>query len=314
MSNQKPDWSTEKFREMLIYQRKFMWREDTLDIYAKWAGFKKGMIVTDIGCGLGFLGYSFWDHFGSNGHYIGVDTNLSLLKDASNASHDWPEGGVITFINGNAYNIPIPDNTCDMVMCQTLLMHLKRPEDCLKEMKRITKPGGVILCSEPDNLSSMLSKRFWTLPDYDLDEMLLMMKVIILSCKGRINLGLGDFNIGVKITHMMGRLGLIDIDARLNDGVWFVEPPYSGEKQLHRLKIIKRNMLEDEHVQFWREKNREEFIAGGGTSEEYERYIQCLDRIKPLFTEQIENGTFASCGSSDMYFIKGRKPESSKSG
>ena len=35
-------------------------------------------------------------------------------------------------------------------------MHLEEPGKALAEMKRIVKPGGIVICMEPDNLSNSM--------------------------------------------------------------------------------------------------------------------------------------------------------------
>lgn len=304
------DWSEDRFKEMLVYQRKFLWHDDTIDKLAVWMGLYQGMTAVDVGCGLGYLGYTFWPYFGEGGHYIGVDRSLKLLKeDASKASADWASGGNASFVNGDAYSIPLADNSADRVMCQVVLMHLEKPEAALTEMVRVTRPGGLIMCNEPDNLSSMLVKKYNSIPELSTEELLLSFKIALICNKGRIKLGQGDTNIGIKVVHMMNELGLTNIDARINDGVWFIEPPYEGPIQQHRLKIAKKNMLDEKEYKFWEERTKEEFLAGGGNPEEYDRYIAIGDRLRPIIKEQIEKDEFFACGSNDLYIIKGTKPK-----
>ncbi len=116
-------------------------------------------------------------------------------------------------------------------MCQTLLMHLEKPELALAEMVRVVKPGGLIMCNEPDNLSTMLAKHYWSIPELDIEEELLIKKVYLITNKGHIKLGRGDQNIGSKVPVMMKRLALTEIEARMNDKVQFLHPPYEGPLQ-----------------------------------------------------------------------------------
>ncbi|MCP4646257.1 MAG: methyltransferase domain-containing protein, partial [bacterium] len=139
---------------MIIEQRKFMWRDDSIEMYSRWMNLRQGMKVVDVGCGLGYLGWTYWQYFGKGGNYFGVDRSANLVNEASENSRDWAEGGNAYFVNADAYNLPFPNNYADWTMCQTLLMHLEFPEKALAEMVRVTKPGGLIMCNEPDNLSS----------------------------------------------------------------------------------------------------------------------------------------------------------------
>jgi len=303
----KVDWSKGCWKEMLVEQRKFMWHKDTIDKLAVWLELKPGMTAVDVGCGLGNLGYTYWPYFGKGGRYLGVDVSEELIQEAAEASREWAIGGEAKFMVGDVYKLPFSDNFVDRVMCQTLLMHLENPELALSEMIRVAKPGGLITCNEPDNLSAMLTKPYWSMPDLDIDEELLVKKVHLICHKGRIKLGRGDNSIGSKVPAMMKNLGLIEIDARMNDIVHFLIPPYEDPRQQHLLKMVKKTQL-DEH-EFWMERTKEEFLAGGGNPEEYERFREISERLKPILQQQIEEGRFAACGPSFFYVIKGRKPE-----
>lgn len=306
-TDKKIDWSEGRWKEMLIQQRKLIWREDTLNMFAKWLALTPGMMVVDVGCGLGYIGYTFWPFFGESGHYIGLDQSSKLLHDASEASREWASDGKASFVCADAYSLPIPDNTVDCAACQTLLMHLQNPEAALREMARVVKPGGLIICMEPDNLSTVLGKSYWTIPDLSIEEMLLSRKVHMLSNKGRIKLGRGDDNIAPKIPMMMKSLGLTDIDLRSNDRVGFLVPPYEGDEQQHRLAMM-RKRVENEDASYWLDRAEEEFVAGGGDREEYLKMRDLSDRLKPVMKKQLEEGTYASCYAHFFFVVKGKKP------
>ena len=183
--SKKTDWAKGRWKEMLIEQRKFMWREDTLDMLAAWLGLRHGMTAVDVGCGLGYLGYTYWPYFGEDGHYIGVDVSSNLVKDATEAAKEWAVGGEASFVAGDAYNLPFPDDSADLVMCQVVLMHLEKPELALAEMVRVAKPGGLVMCKEPDNMSQMLAMQYNSLPELDMDDKILSMKMTLIGNKGR---------------------------------------------------------------------------------------------------------------------------------
>jgi SAM-dependent methyltransferase len=297
---------------MLVYQRQSMWRADTLDRLAIWLGMRAGLTVVDVGCGLGYLGYTFWPYFGAGGQYIGVDTDPTLLRDAERAAIDWSEGGETRFIEGDAYALPLDDGFADIAMCQTLLLHLERPEEALAEMARVVRPGGLVTCLEPDNVSAMMALPFWSLPEANIDEFLLSRKVSYLANQGRIKLGRGDRSIGRKIPHLMSELGLAEIDIRQNDQVHLLEPPYESELQRTAMDKMKKQHLDPERRKTMRRLEREEFVAGGGTAEEYDRVSEIADRYIAVLQDQLVRGTYYACHASAFFVIKGRKAATGK--
>lgn len=304
---QRIDWSEDRWRKVLICQRKFQWLEDTVAKLAAWMELKPGMTAVDVGCGLGFLGRAYWPYFGRGGRYFGVDVSPDLLGEAREAANEWAAKGEARFIAGDAHKLPFPSDSVDWAICQTLLMHLEKPQSALAEMVRVVKPGGLVTCKEPDNLSSMLAKHYSSVPELDLEELLLFAKVSMVSNSGRIKLGKGDHSIGPKVPHMMKKLGLTNIDIRLNDLVFHLDPPYEEPRQQHRLNIIKKALLEERTHMAFMDSLLKEFLAGGGTPEEFERYREVDRRIMPIYRQQLEKGKYFGCSSPNLYVIKGRK-------
>jgi len=301
------DWSKEHLKEHLTDPRRFMWLPDTVAKLAAWMGLEQGMTAVDAGCGLGYLGYTYWPYFGKGGRYYGVDLSPKLAREASENSAEWAEGGRAYFTAGDANYLPFPDVFADLVMCQTLLMYQQDPSKTLREMIRVAKLGGLVMCKERDNLSQSLAVPRDSLPDLDIEEQLLCNKVAILVYRGRIQMGRGDYGIGPQIPWVMQQLGLVDIDIRLNDRVDFLQPPYEGEIQQHRLRAARKALENEENEKFWMERIQEEFLAGGGTPEEFEGYQRIYEKYTPIHKKQLEEGTYRSCGGWFSYVIKGMK-------
>jgi hypothetical protein len=95
----------------------------------------------------------------------------------------------------------------------------------------------------------------------------------------------------------------------LNDRVFYLEPPYEDPLQQHSLESVKKELLDEKRHQIFMDRRKEEFLAGGGDPDEYERYREIDDRIRSILQQQIEDGEYFACGSVDIYIIKGRKPK-----
>lgn len=302
------DWSEKDLRKMIVDQRRFMWRDDMIDRISSSLDLRHGISAVDIGCGLGYLGWTFWRHFGEGGTYIGVDCSEKLLTDAGEMSEEWSVGGNACFLRGEAYNIPLQDACSDWTMCQTLLMHLEKPEEALAEMIRVTKPGGAVMCMEPDNLSSSLAVPFSSRPSITMKERLFWFKAWIIWAEGRKLLGKGDYGIASKVPKMMADAGLVGIDCRCNDTPRFIQPPYETEAQRYWLDKMRERLEErdEEEEKIWWTEYRECFIAGGGSLSTYYRIRKLAEEKRLINTEiileQIRSGSYYSGSHPSCFF------------
>ncbi|MBD3235000.1 MAG: methyltransferase domain-containing protein [candidate division Zixibacteria bacterium] len=301
------DWADEKWKHHLIGPRKFMLRKDTRTLIAQWLDITPGMTIVDVGCGLGYLGYTYWEFFGEGGKYYGVDESEELIEEAAELSGNWAVGGEAHFKSGDAYSLPFEDDFADIAICQALLMHLDDPVEVLKEMKRVARPGGQVVSIEPDNLSASLHKPYTSIPELTMEEELFRNKITLICYKGRLKLGKGDYNIGVKIPHIMKELGLDDIDIRLNDQVCFVEPPYESEMETEYIGNRKKHFI-TEQFEFELEETKKEFIAGGGDPQEFEEFRKLAIRRRDVIKQQLDDGNFSICHSNQLFYIRGTKP------
>jgi len=310
------DWSEKDLKKHIVDQRKYLWRESTIERIASWLDLSKGITAVDIGCGLGYLGWTFRRHYGSGSTYIGVDSSMKLLLEAHETQSEWSGGGNACFVNGSTYGIPLPDECADWVMCQTLLMHLEFPEDAMNEMIRITKPGGLIMCMEPDNISSSLSMVSNSVYSPSIKEKLEQFKMQLIWAEGRKRLGRGDWGIGAKVPKMMADLGLTNIDAIYNDSPRFTHPPYETEVQKYGIEKMRENIMEkdeDSRKLLWK-RYRECFLAGGGSLSTFYRYKKfCEERQEEwemMVLEQLKKKTYYNGISGSHFFcVRGFKPK-----
>jgi ubiquinone/menaquinone biosynthesis C-methylase UbiE len=122
-------------------------------IFAEWApllvdaaGVQPGQKVLDVACGTGIVARAVADRLGGSGTVVGVDLNEGMLAVARRLRPDleWRQADVV--------DLPDPDGTFDAVLCQMALMFFPDRTAALREMARVTRPGGVVALVVPASL------------------------------------------------------------------------------------------------------------------------------------------------------------------
>lgn len=120
------------YKDSFVYSRKRL--NEWLDKYMPADG--KGLKLADIGCGTGY----HLRRYQERGFEItGVDGSEEMLKQARLANPG------IEFIQTDVDTVPLPSETYDYTLCIEVLRYLPDILPCLKEIKRVTKPGGTAL-------------------------------------------------------------------------------------------------------------------------------------------------------------------------
>lgn len=117
------------------------------------AGLTEGMEVADFGCGVGVVTRMLGQIVGPSGSVTGIDVDGAQLEEAA----QWcAQGGLknTRFVKATAESTGLPRNTFDLVYCRFLLLHLTEPAACLREMRAVLKPGGIIVVEDGDLASA----------------------------------------------------------------------------------------------------------------------------------------------------------------
>jgi SAM-dependent methyltransferase len=117
------------------------------------AGLREGMKVADFGCGVGVVTRMLAEMVGPSGSVTGVDVNGQQLTEAA----AWCESrGVMntSFVKADACHTGLPRGSYDLVYCRFLLLHLPDPMGCLREMRDVLRPGGIIVVEDGDLASA----------------------------------------------------------------------------------------------------------------------------------------------------------------
>jgi len=86
-----------------------------------------GLRVLDVGCGV----KPYYPFFARAAEYVGVDV-------ADNPHAD---------LQGSVEQLPVADESYDLVLCLQVLEHVEDPDAAVRELHRVTRPGGRVLAS-----------------------------------------------------------------------------------------------------------------------------------------------------------------------
>jgi SAM-dependent methyltransferase len=117
------------------------------------AGLTKGMRVADFGCGVGATTRMLAKMVGPSGSVTGVDIDRAQLEEARELCATESLANT-TFVEASAYSTGLPRNSFDLVYCRFLLLHLSDPAACLREMKAVLKPAGILVAEDGDLASA----------------------------------------------------------------------------------------------------------------------------------------------------------------
>lgn len=118
------------------------------------ADIQDGHVVLDAGCGIGIDSIQMAAMVGQSGHVFGIDDSQEMIASAKTnaAPFDLP----LIFRNGSIYQLAFEDNYFDRCRADKVFQHLSDPKAALKELIRVTKPGGKIVIADPDHDSLII--------------------------------------------------------------------------------------------------------------------------------------------------------------
>jgi len=104
------------------------------------------MKLIDVGGGTGDIAFKFLQKGGED--VCVCDINDEMLEVGRDRAIDRGILQGIEWINGDAENLPVPDNSFDAYTTAFCIRNVTHIESALKEARRVLKPGGHFLCLE----------------------------------------------------------------------------------------------------------------------------------------------------------------------
>jgi SAM-dependent methyltransferase len=102
-----------------------------------------GKRVLDAGCGTGY-GLAMLLAEGPES-VTGVDLSEEAVAEAGRRLGDDAE-----LVRADVRDLPFEEDSFDMVVCFEVIEHVERQRDALDELKRVLRPGGMLLISSPN--------------------------------------------------------------------------------------------------------------------------------------------------------------------
>jgi ubiquinone/menaquinone biosynthesis C-methylase UbiE len=286
-------------------ERDHWFNPDFLELMARRWGLSQYQSLLDLGCGLCHWSKLLVPHLRSGSQVTALDNDPKWAAGNADINAFFKEKKTnVRFVQGDANDLPFEDNSFDVVTCQTLLIHLKKPERALREMKRVVKPNGIVICSEPNNLIRALLQDTANYKD-PIEEVLARVRQSLAHEKFKTQQHHGNDSFGDLLTGTMDALGFVGIQAYLNDKVVSIYPPYDSLEQQAKINAFLQ-WGQSAHQRAAFDTAYQNLLEQGG---DYARFLNDFEPADPKnkVIRSLKNQTYASGGGTLLYLISGKK-------
>ncbi|MEK4761346.1 demethylmenaquinone methyltransferase [Viridibacillus sp. FSL E2-0187] len=133
--------SYDKMNSVISFQLHKKWRKDTMNRMQV----KPGSKALDVCCGTADWTINMAEAVGETGQVTGLDFSQNMLNVGIEKTKSYPQ---VNLIQGNAMELPFPDNSFDYVTIGFGLRNVPDYMQVLSEINRVLKPGGMAVCLE----------------------------------------------------------------------------------------------------------------------------------------------------------------------
>jgi predicted O-methyltransferase YrrM len=302
------DQDTHSAQWLLDDLRDEWWDHDHLRLIAARLGLDRVRSVLDVGCGIGHWTFLLASVLDPDTQLTGVDWEPRWIRDATSRAEERGGSDRFRFLEGDATELDFEDASFDLVTCQTLLMHVADPRAAIRELLRVTKPGGLVLASEPNNLTASVMRSSTNL-DAPIEDMVESVRFVLTCERGKAALGEGVDSIGNLVPGYLAQAGAVAIQTFISDKTHAVYPPYNSDRQ----QALCAFLAEGPGRTYWpREKSKRYFLAGGGTEDEFDRAWEREAADSRRVAAAVQAATFHTTGGFILYLTAGRRVSGSR--
>jgi SAM-dependent methyltransferase len=105
--------------------------------------------ILEVGCSVGFNCFALSRQYPAAA-VVGIEPDAEAVTVAHAMARDG--GGNVTFVVATAERLPFPDHSFDLIVCHTVIEHVRNPADAVSEMARVLSPVGEIHLEAPNYL------------------------------------------------------------------------------------------------------------------------------------------------------------------
>lgn len=136
-----------------------VWRKRVMTMMAV----RPGDFALDLCCGTGDWTLALARAVGPAGRVVGLDFSPVMLREAAAKVRTAKLNDRITLRQGDAMHLPYPDNSFNVVTIGFGLRNVPDANQVLREMARVVKPGGQVVCLETSQPTNPVIHAGWQL-------------------------------------------------------------------------------------------------------------------------------------------------------
>lgn len=146
----------DRLNNIISFEQHKVWRKRVM----KEMSVKKGSTALDVCCGTADWTIALSKAVGPQGEVTGLDFSENMLEVGKEKTAHMD---IIHLVHGDAMNLPFDDASFDYVTIGFGLRNVPDYLGALKEMERVLKPGGMIVCLETSQPTLPVFKQVYRL-------------------------------------------------------------------------------------------------------------------------------------------------------